>query len=121
MYANTYTHTHTHTRHNRPPPPPPPSHTQPLSHTQTLTQTHTQTHARTHTHTYAQGRGEAALELVRTDLRNVSQPQCTDIMAAFAEAGRSDCAQAALLHMQVCVRKSVKERECGRVWGWDLE
>jgi len=51
-----------------------------------------------------QGRGEAALELVRTDLRNISQPLCTDIMLAFAEAGRSDCAQAALLHMQtLCV------------------
>ena len=51
-----------------------------------------------------QGRGEAALELVRTDLRNISQPLCTDIMVAFAEAGRSDCAQAALLHMQtLCV------------------
>jgi len=50
------------------------------------------------------GRAEAALELVRTDLCNVTQPQCTDIMLAFAEAGRSDCAQAALLHMQtLCV------------------
>jgi hypothetical protein len=50
------------------------------------------------------GRAEAALELVRTDLCNVTQPQCTEIMLAFAEAGRSDCAQAALLHMQtLCV------------------
>ena len=51
-----------------------------------------------------QGRGEAALELVRTDLRNMSQPLCTDIMLAFAEAGLADCAQGALLHMQtLCV------------------
>ena len=50
------------------------------------------------------GRAEAALELVRTDLCNVTQPQCTEIMLAFAEAGRSDCAQAALLQMQtLCV------------------
>jgi hypothetical protein len=50
------------------------------------------------------GRAEAALELVRTDLINISQPECTGIMLAFAEAGRSDCAQAALLHMQtLCV------------------
>mmetsp|Transcript_4912 Transcript_4912/g.17807 ORF Transcript_4912/g.17807 Transcript_4912/m.17807 type:complete len:1153 (-) Transcript_4912:125-3583(-) len=47
------------------------------------------------------GKSEEALELVRTDLRNVSQPQCSDIMLAFADIGRSDCAQAVLLHMQM--------------------
>jgi len=47
------------------------------------------------------GKSEEALELVRTDLRNISQPQCSDIMLAFADIGRSDCAQAVLLHMQM--------------------
>lgn len=50
------------------------------------------------------GNVEEALELVQTDMRNISQPACADILLAFAEAGRSDCAQAALLHMQMlCV------------------
>jgi hypothetical protein len=49
----------------------------------------------------AQGEVESALEVVRTDLRNISHPQCTAILHEFAMAGRADCAQAALLHMQV--------------------
>jgi hypothetical protein len=48
-----------------------------------------------------QGEVESALEVVRTDLRNISHPQCTAILHEFAMAGRADCAQAALLHMQV--------------------
>ncbi len=49
----------------------------------------------------AQGEVESALEVVRTDLRNISHPQCTAILHEFAMADRADCAQAALLHMQV--------------------
>ena len=50
------------------------------------------------------GNVEEALELVQADMRNALQPACADILLAFAEAGRSDCAQAALLHMQMlCV------------------
>ena len=48
-----------------------------------------------------QGEVESALEVVRTDLRNISHPQCTAVLHEFAMAGRADCAQAALLHMQV--------------------
>ena len=49
----------------------------------------------------SQGEVESALEVVRTDLRNISHPQCTAVLHEFAMAGRADCAQAALLHMQV--------------------
>ena len=52
-----------------------------------------------------QGQVENALELVRTDLRNVSNTQCASILHEFALAGRSDCAHAALLHMQVLPRR----------------
>lgn len=51
-----------------------------------------------------EGKVEDALELFRADLRNISYPLCTNVMHEFADVGRSDLAQAALLHMQMlCV------------------
>lgn len=51
-----------------------------------------------------EGKVEEALELFRADLRNVSYPLCTNVMREFADAGRADCAQAAVLHMHMlCV------------------